>query len=140
MPSPYLCIVTIKQKTMQKIDPQKLSLAERIEKLSDMISEGKWLEAFEKFYAENIVRQETDHYPTRGKDACRLQEEKLVTSITEFKEAKVLNIITDKNVSVIKWLFNYIHKDLGEQKYTQTSMLIWNCEGQIINEIIHINN
>ncbi|MCW3789138.1 hypothetical protein [Plebeiibacterium sediminum] len=125
---------------MLKIDPQKLSLTERIEKLTDMITEGRWLEAFEKFYAEDIVRQETDHLPIKGKDACRIQEEKLVTCITDFKSSKVLNLITDKNVSVIKWEFNYIHRDLGEQKYTQTAMQIWNCDGEITTEIIHKNN
>ena len=56
-----------------------------------MILEGKTLEAFEKFYAEDVVMQDND-YPARvGKDVNRQYEEAFVNGITEFRGAKVIN-------------------------------------------------
>ncbi len=124
---------------MQKIDPQKLSITERVEKLNDMIAEGKLLEAFEKFYAEDVNRQQYDDPAIIGKDACRTAEENWVIDITSFKKAAVKNIMIGDTVSVIEREFEYTHRDKGSQKYTQFSMQVWNCDGQIINEFIHNN-
>jgi hypothetical protein len=43
------------------------SLSEKIHKLNDMFVQGKALEAFEQFYADDIVMQENEQEPTSAK-------------------------------------------------------------------------
>ncbi len=125
---------------MRKIDPKKLSVQERVEKLNDMILGGHILEAFEKFYADDLIRQENNNETVIGKNACRQKEENLVTGITAFRKAKVKNVIIGDKISVVEWEFDYTHEDLGERKYTHISVQQWNCDGQIFNETIYNNN
>ncbi len=121
---------------MQKIEPNKLSLTDRVSKLNNLILHGYLLEAFEKFYAENMTKQENDNEPLVGKDTCRKAAEHFVTNISEFRSAIVKNVIISNNISVVEWEFDLTHKDWGIKKYTQISMHKWNCDGEIINEII----
>ena len=118
---------------MRKIDPKKLSVQERVEKLNDMILGGHILEAFEKFYADDVVRKENDEAVV-GKNACRLQEENLVTGITAIRKANVKKVIIDEKISVVEWEFDYTHKELGERRYTHITVQQWNCDGQIFCE------
>ena len=124
---------------MRKIDPKKLSVQERVDKLNDMILGGHILEAFEKFYADDVVRKENDEAVV-GKNACRLQEENLVTGITAFRKANVKNVIIGEKVSVVEWEFDFCHEEWGDRKYTHIAVQQWNCDGQIFNELIYNNN
>ena len=125
---------------MHKIDPKKLSLQERVGKLNDMIVQGYFLEAFEKFYSDDMVRQDNQQRMVVGKDACRTQEEYLVTGITEFRTARVKNVVYGNDISVVEWEFDYTHEAYGDCKYSHIAIQKWNCDGQIINEIIYNNN
>jgi len=125
---------------MRKIDPKKLSVQERVEKLNNMILDGHILEAFEKFYADDLIRQENNKETVIGKKDCRSKEEDLVTGITDFRKAKVKNVIIGDKISVVEWEFDYTHEDMGERKYTQIAVQQWNCDGQIFSEIIYNNN
>jgi hypothetical protein len=68
-----------------------------VDELNQMILEGKILDAFEKFYADDVVMQDND-YPVRvGKDMNRQYEEAFVNGLSEFRGAKVVNtIISDE--------------------------------------------
>ena len=48
-----------------------MSLRENVEKLNSMIVEGNGMEAFELYYADDIVMQENDLSPIVGKVANR---------------------------------------------------------------------
>jgi hypothetical protein len=125
---------------MQKIDPGKMSLHERVEKLNDMICKGYILEAFEKFYADDIIRKDNNNITVAGKSACRSKEESLVTGITAFRKARVKNVIIGSQVSVVEWEFEYVHEEWGECKYSQIAVQQWNCDGQIFSETNFNNN
>ncbi|MEO1049015.1 MAG: nuclear transport factor 2 family protein [Bacteroidota bacterium] len=116
-----------------------LTLEERINTLNNMILEGKVLEAFDQFYAPNVVMQENENPPTEGKPACRLQEEAFVGGLTEFRGAAVKNVLVSDDITVVEWDFDYTHKDWGDRKYTQVSVQRWNDEGQIVNEKFYYN-
>ncbi|WP_346862406.1 SnoaL-like domain-containing protein [uncultured Draconibacterium sp.] len=125
---------------MQKIDPKKLTLTERVEKMNQLILHGHILEAFEKFYAETITKQVNNKELTIGKEACRLSEECFVTSISEFRNASVKNVIISDNISVVEWELDFTHNKMGDKKYTQVVVQRWNKDGEIINESIYNNN
>ena len=114
-------------------------LLERICDLNDLILQEKILEAFEKYYHEDVVIQENENPPTIGKPANRKQKETFVSSVTEFCLAKPLKITIGEGVSMAEWYFEYTHKDFGKCKYFHVAVQEWKDE-LIINEKIYYNS
>lgn len=108
-------------------------LLEKIYDLNDMILQGKALEAFDKYYHEDIVMQENDHPPVQGKAANRQREEDFFGAITEFRGAQPLKVTVGENLTMVEWHFDYTHKDWGVRKYNQVTVQEWK-DGQIISE------
>tara|TARA_B100001245_G_C22867001_1_gene416968 strand:+ start:870 stop:1226 length:357 start_codon:yes stop_codon:yes gene_type:complete len=116
------------------------SLKEKIDTLNSMIQQGQVLEAFEKFYAENVVMQENEDAPTVGKANNLVNEQAFVGGILEFRKADIKNVIVSDNLTVVEWDFDFTHKDWGVRNYTQIAIQRWNDEGQIINEKFYYNH
>jgi hypothetical protein len=110
-----------------------------VDELNQMILEGKILEAFDKFYADDIVMQDND-FPARvGKEANRQYEEAFVNGLTEFRGAKVVSTIVSDDMSVVEWWFDYTHKDYGVRNYVQLAVQRWK-NGKIVEEKFYYNN
>ncbi|NRB51432.1 MAG: nuclear transport factor 2 family protein [Saprospiraceae bacterium] len=108
-------------------------LLEKIHDLNDMILQGKALEAFDKYYHEDIVMQENDHPPIAGKVANRQREEDFFGAITEFRGAQPLKVTVGNNLTMVEWHFDYTHRDWGVRKYNQVTVQEWK-DGRIISE------
>mgnify|MGYP003419006730 FL=1 len=114
-------------------------LRTNVDQLNQMILEGKILDAFEKFYADDVVMQDND-YPARvGKAVCRQAEEAFVNGLTEFRGAKVINTLISDGIAVVEWWFDYTHKDFGTRNYTQVAVQRWK-NGKITEEKFYYNN
>jgi SnoaL-like domain len=110
-----------------------------VDQLNQMILEGKTMEAFEKFYAEDVVMQDND-YPQRvGKEVNRQYEADFVNGITEFRGAKVVNTIISDGIAVVEMWMDFTHKDYGVRNYTQVSLQRWK-NGHIVEEKFYYNN
>lgn len=116
------------------------SLQEQVNNLNDMILQGNILEAFEKFYAEDVVMQENEMEPTYGKSACRENEKAFVESITEFRGARVLSVKVMDQITAVEWEFDFTHAQWGVRNYRQLAIQRWNDKGQIINEKFYYSN
>ena len=116
------------------------NLKERVSELNDMILQGQILEAFEKFYAENVTMQENEDQPTVGKAQNRINEEAFVNNITEFRHAAVKNVIVSDDITVVEWEFDFTHAEWGVRNYNQVAVQRWNDEGQIVGEKFYYNN
>lgn len=115
------------------------NLKTNVEELNQMILDGKTLEAFEKFYAEDVVMQDND-YPVRvGKDENRKYEEAFVNGLTEFRGAKVLNTVISDDMAAIEWDLDFTHKDFGTRNYRQLTVQRWK-NGKIVEEKFYYNN
>ncbi len=110
-----------------------MDLLSSINDLNKMVLEGKAMEAFEKYYAENCSMQENNQEPTVGKMANRKREEEFFSKITEFRGAKVLNVVAGDDVTMVEWNFDYTHADWGDRNYNQVAVQTWK-NGQIVNE------
>jgi len=106
---------------------------ELVQDLAKMIGEGKIMEAFEKYYAENVTMQENETAHRVGKDANRAFEEAFVGGITEFRESKVLGITWGDNISMVESHMDATHKDWGVMKKTQVAVQRWQ-DGKIVSE------
>ncbi|MDQ3075900.1 MAG: nuclear transport factor 2 family protein [bacterium] len=109
-----------------------------VEDLASMIGEGKILEAFEKYYADDVVMQENEDAPRVGKDASRAYEEAFVNGITEFHGGKTLGVAVGDNYSTIESFMDVTHKDYGRIARTQVAVQHWK-DGKVVKEKFYYN-
>ncbi|MDQ3292165.1 MAG: nuclear transport factor 2 family protein [Bacteroidota bacterium] len=116
-----------------------ITLLEKISDLNDLVLQGKALEAFEKYYHDDVVMQENENAPTLGKAANRQRENEFFSSITEFRGARPLKVTVGEGVTMVQWHYDYTHKDWGVRNYTQVSVQEWQ-DGKIIKEQFFYGN
>ena len=109
------------------------NLFEKINDLNDLVLQGKAMEAFEKYYHDNVKMQENESAPTVGKEANRKREEAFFDAVTEFRGARPLTVAIGENTTMVEWHFDYTHREWGTRNYTQVSVQHWK-DGQIIHE------
>lgn len=115
------------------------ALLEKIDDLNDLVLQGKALEAFEKYYHDDVIMQENEGAPTIGKAANRQREIDFFSAITEFRSAKPLKITVGEDISMVQWQYDYTHKDWGVRNYSQVSVQEWK-DGKIIREQFFYGN
>ncbi len=113
-------------------------ILKQIEDLNSLVMQGRSLEAFEKYYHDEVVMQENEDTPTRGKGENRLREEAFFSKIKEFRSAVPLKIAVGNGISMVEWHYDYTHEDWGERNYTQVSVQEWQ-DGKIIKEKFYYN-
>lgn len=115
------------------------TLLEKISDLNDLVLQGKALEAFDKYYHDDVVMQENENAPTIGKESNRKREEEFFSSITEFRGARPLKVSIGEDVTMVQWHYDYTHKDWGVRNYTQVSVQEWK-DGKIVKEQFFYGN
>lgn len=111
-------------------------LFQNISDLNDLILQGKALDAFEKYYHDDVIMQENESTPTVGKDANRKREQEFFEAITEFRSARPLKVTVGEGVTMVEWHFDYTHKDWGVRNYRQISVQEWK-NGKIVKETFY---
>ncbi|HIC31886.1 MAG TPA: nuclear transport factor 2 family protein, partial [Flavobacteriaceae bacterium] len=101
--------------------------------------QGKAMDAFEKYYHQDVSMQENENPPTLGKKKNREREMEFFDSIVEFRGAKPLKVSVGEGISMVEWHYDYSHKDWGDRNYTQISVQEWK-NGQIIREKFYYNS
>ncbi len=109
------------------------TLLENISDLNDMVMQGNALEAFEKYYDDNVVMQENNSEPVVGKEANRQREEEFFGAITEFRGAQPVKVTVGENTTMVQWHYDYTHRDWGVRNYDQVSVQEWQ-DGKIVKE------
>ena len=110
-----------------------MDLKAAIQDINDKILNGKALEAFETYYADDIVMQENEEAPWEGKDFNRKREEAFFANITEFRHAEVLSFAVGDDVTMVEWHMDYTHKEWGDMNYKQVAVQRWK-DGKIVHE------
>ena len=121
---------------MSELNIKSSTLAALEAELNQAILDGAALEAFEKFYADDVVMQENDAEPTVGKAANREREKAFFDAITAFRGAEVLATGIGEDTTFSHWLMDYTHKEWGDRTYRQVSVRTWK-DGKIIREVFH---
>lgn len=116
------------------------TLLEKIETLNEMVLAGKPLDAFKTFYHPDVRMQENEQAPTIGKEANLAREIEFFNNVAGFSEnAKILDVAYGDNVTMVRWHYDYFHKEWGNKNYTQVSVQHWK-DGQIIKEQFFYGN
>ncbi|NJO40944.1 MAG: nuclear transport factor 2 family protein [Cyanobacteria bacterium RU_5_0] len=103
------------------------------EEIKDLVLQGKALEAFEKYYADEVVMQENENPPTVGKDANRQREQEFFSKLVEFRGAEVKSVAFGEDVILSEWWLDYTHQDWGNRSYHQVSVQRWK-DDQVVHE------
>jgi len=107
--------------------------------LNSLVINGKLMDAFEKYYHEEIEMQENSNPAVKGKDFHRNREIEFLSNVTDFRAASVKSLAVNGNTSFVIWSYDYTHKEWGVRKYTQVSVQQWK-DGKIIKEQFFYGN
>ncbi len=110
-----------------------MSLKSMVDDLNALVLKGQILEAFEKYYADDVVMQENEQPPTVGKDANREREKQFLANLQEFRGAEVKAVAIGENVSIVEWFYDYTHKEWGKVTHHQVAVQRWK-DGKIVHE------
>ena len=111
----------------------RLDIECAMQDLNGLVLEGQLMEAFEKYYHDDVVMQENGLPPTVSKTANRERELTFLSNVTEFRGAEIKGLGVGNNLSFVIWKYDYTHKEWGVRDYTQVSIQEWK-DGKIIKE------
>lgn len=110
-----------------------IDLKAAFEDIKQLVLQGNAMQAFEKYYGEDVVMQENQNLPTVGKAANRQREEEFFAKVVEFRGAQVKNVAFGENVIISEWFLDYTHQDWGKRTYDQVSVQEWK-DGKVVRE------
>ena len=109
------------------------AIEQALGELNSLVIGGKLMEAFEKYYHEDVSMQENNLPPTVSKSANRNRELEFLANVSEFRNAEVKGLAVGDDISFVIWYYDYTHKEWGVKNYTQVSIQHWQ-DGKIIKE------
>jgi ketosteroid isomerase-like protein len=101
--------------------------------LNQAVLAGNILNAFETYYADDVVMQENDLPPFTGKAVNRKREEDFVNSVQEFHEARLLGEAVNGDTSYSEWEYDLTFKNGTRTKLQQVASRRWK-NGQVSHE------
>jgi len=112
-----------------------MTTAELNKQLDDMILAGKALEAFEKFYADDVVMCENfdKEKEWAGKAVNLKREQEFFGSIAEFHGGSVGKTASEGDVSFSEWFMECTFKNGMRVKMNQVAVRQWK-NGKIVHE------
>lgn len=112
-----------------------MSYVQKAKDLYGMIGQGQLLEAFEKYYHENVVMEEAGEAPRVGKDVNREYEKKFLSMVKEIHGGGVDAFTSDEEngiVMVQNWM-EVTFADGNRIKMDQVAVQKWEGD-QIVHE------
>ncbi len=106
--------------------------------LNDDVLSGKIMEAFEKYYADDVVMQENSEEPRKGKEANRKAEEEFMASVEAFNGASVKASAVNGDVTFSEWEMDITFKGGHRVKMNQVAVRQWK-NGKIAHERFFYN-
>lgn len=117
-----------------------MSIKKLVEEMYDMLSEGKFTEAFEKYYHEDVVMIEGDGTRREGKKYNQKVEQEFLDSIVTFHGLGTTAITSnfDTNISMVETWLDVTYKDGERLKIEQVARQTWKGD-KIIEERFYYN-
>jgi ketosteroid isomerase-like protein len=114
------------------------SVQELDKQLNDDVLSGKVMEAFEKYYADDIVMQENSEEPRVGKAANRKAEEEFMSSVEAWNSGSVTASAVNGDVTFSAWEMDITFKGGKRAKMSQVAVRKWK-DGKIVHERFFYN-
>ena len=110
-----------------------MSTRNNVTQLVAMVEAGQLLEAFEQFYADEVVMQENTNPATVGKDANRVREIEVLSSVKEVHVNRSKGVLVDGDEAVILWELEFTNQDGVRIRLDQVAHQQWR-DGKIVRE------
>jgi ketosteroid isomerase-like protein len=114
------------------------SVQELDKQLNDDVLSGKIMEAFEKYYADDVVMQENSEEPRKGKAENRKAEEQFMASVEAFHGASVKASAVNGDVTFSEWEMDITFKGGSRVTMSQVAVRKWK-NGKIVHERFFYN-
>jgi hypothetical protein len=108
-------------------------LRANFEDIKSLVLQGKAMDAFEKYYGDDVVMQENETPATSGKAANRDRELDFFSKVTEFRAAEVKAVAYGDDVIISEWFVDYTHAEWGNVTHHQVSVQRWK-DGKVSHE------
>jgi hypothetical protein len=115
-----------------------MTFKEKAQDIYRMMGEGKLLDAFDKYYAENVVMQEVGEAVREGKAINRAYEERFLASVEGFHGMGIDAIASDEENGVV-FIENWMDATLaGVGRITLRQVCVQRWEGDhIVKELFY---
>jgi ketosteroid isomerase-like protein len=117
-----------------------MTYKERAEDIYNMLLQGKLLDAFDKYYADDVVLTEP-RGTWKGKPECRQHEVDFLNMVQEFHGLEVSNLASDEDKGVVfieSWM-DVTFKDGNRAKMEQVSVQQWEGD-KVVHERFYYEN
>ncbi|MEO1012061.1 MAG: SnoaL-like domain-containing protein [Bacteroidota bacterium] len=101
--------------------------------LKELLGKGQFIQAMEKYLADDVVLQEANNEPKIGKEVCLQAEKDLLDTVTDFGGYTIKNIAIDGNISYYEAIMDFTTKDGTKHHFEQVNRTEWK-DGKIVNE------
>ena len=110
-----------------------MSIKTQVQAVIDGILNGKILETFDAYYADDVVMSENQKDERVGKAANRQYEVQFLENVQEFHGGQVGRVIVDGNHAAVEWTFDMTFKGGNRVTMHQVAVQTWK-DGKIIRE------
>jgi len=117
-----------------------MTYKEKAQDIYNKLGQGKLMDAFEQYYAPNVVM--TEPTGTRnGKDECRQYEEQFLSNIQEFHNLEVKAVTADEenNTTTVESAMDVTFKDGNRVNMEQVAVQRWEGD-HIVHERFYYNS
>jgi len=111
----------------------ELDIATLDDELNTAILDGKALQAFETFYADDVVMQENTGEEFRGKDLNRKREEDFFAGVEAMHDNTLRASAVHGEVSFSEWDWDLTLKGVGRIRMVQVAVRRWK-DGKVVHE------
>jgi ketosteroid isomerase-like protein len=101
--------------------------------LNQLITQGKAMDGFEKYYAEDVVMQENTDEPRRGKAACREAEVQFFASVEKVNRLELVQFVVGDGVTFSEWAMDFVFKGGTRREMAQVARRRWK-NGKVVDE------
>lgn len=117
----------------------RTEIEESVNELNRLIKNARFLDAFERYYDDDVVMQENEKEPMTGKAANREREKEFFGKTTGYENGRVEAVTVGDNTSAVVWSLDFKHEDFGQLRFKQVSVQQWE-NGKIIKEQFFYGN
>ncbi len=101
--------------------------------LKELLGKGQFIEAMEKYLADDVVLQEANNEPKVGKEVSLQAERELLATVTHFGKYEMKNIAVGGDTSYYEAIMEFTTNDGTQHHFEQVNRTQWR-DGKIINE------
>jgi len=109
------------------------TIEERNAGINKAIEANKGMEAFEEYYADNVVMMENDQ-AHEGKEVNRKRQEEFWNMVETVHAAEVKSSAVNGLTSFTELAYDFTWKDGNRFPMNEVSVRRWNEEGMIVHE------